>query len=51
MYFPFKFSDNSGSGLQFGSSESLSDLNFDPAEVIDGEGQGQEGLNVSLCPL
>ncbi|XP_022257226.1 zinc finger MIZ domain-containing protein 1-like [Limulus polyphemus] len=25
----------------------LSDLNFDPAAVIDGEGQGQEGLNVS----
>ncbi|XP_022240944.1 zinc finger MIZ domain-containing protein 1-like isoform X1 [Limulus polyphemus] len=24
----------------------LSDLNFDPAAVIDGEGQGQEGLNL-----
>lgn len=24
-----------------------SDLNFDPAAVIDGEAQGQEGLNVS----
>lgn len=25
------------------------DLNFDPMAVIDGEGQGQEGLNVSLA--
>lgn len=25
-----------------------SDLNFDPAAVIDGEAQGQEGLNVSI---
>ena len=24
-----------------------SDLNFDPAAVIDGGGEGQEGLNVS----
>ena len=24
----------------------LGDLNFDPAAIIDGEGQGQEGLNV-----
>lgn len=33
-----------------------SDLNFDPAAVIDGDAQGQEGLNVStvilhMCPL
>lgn len=28
-----------------------SDLNFDPAAVIDGEAQGQEGLNVSICIL
>ena len=26
-----------------------SDLNFDPAAVIDGEAQGQEGLNVSIA--
>lgn len=25
-----------------------SDLNFDPAAVIDGGGEGQEGLNVSI---
>ncbi len=25
-----------------------SDLNFDPAAVIDGGGEGQEGLNVSF---
>lgn len=25
-----------------------SDLNFDPAAVIDGEGTGQEALNVSI---
>lgn len=25
-----------------------SDLNFDPAAVIEGEAQGQEGLNVSI---
>lgn len=33
------------------SASGLSDLNFDPAAVINGEGQGQEGLNVSssLC--
>ena len=29
-------------------SSDLNDLNFDPAAVIDGEGQGQEALNVSL---
>ena len=28
------------------STNDLNDLNFDPAAVIDGEGQGQEGLNV-----
>jgi zinc finger MIZ domain-containing protein len=28
-------------------SEIPSDLNFDPAAVIDGEGAGQEALNVS----
>lgn len=27
-----------------------SDLNFDPAAVIDGEGTGQEALNVSIFP-
>lgn len=29
------------------TSELPSDLNFDPAAVIDGEGTGQEALNVS----
>ena len=28
-----------------------SDLNFDPAAVIDGEGTGQEALNVSISYL
>jgi len=27
----------------------LGELNFDPAAVIEGEGQGQEGLNVSIA--
>lgn len=30
------------------SNADLGDLNFDPAAVIEGEGQGQEGLNVSF---
>ena len=42
----------SGSGapvLDLTASVDLpSDLNFDPAAVIDGEAQGQEGLNVSI---
>jgi len=41
-------SSNGNNSLQpLAESEIPSDLNFDPAAVIDGEGAGQEALNVS----
>lgn len=39
-------SSNNNSLQQPAESEIPSDLNFDPAAVIDGEGAGQEALNV-----
>lgn len=35
-----------GSGGPDSLAPDLSELSFDPAAVIDGEGQGQEGLNL-----
>ena len=40
-------SNNSSSTVAQNPSSVASDLNFDPAAVIDGGGEGQEGLDVS----
>ncbi|XP_015920407.1 zinc finger MIZ domain-containing protein 1 isoform X3 [Parasteatoda tepidariorum] len=42
-------STNSDSSLSH--APDLGDLNFDPAAVIEGEGQGQEALNVNILNL
>lgn len=41
-------SGNTSTNINTDTAEIPSDLNFDPAAVIDGEGTGQEALNVSI---